>query len=131
MVVIAVVGGTGNVGKTLVDAFVEDQTYEVIVLARKVNCSLVDARVCDPNTDYGQVPDGRNAAPVYAVDYNNVEQLVKTLETNRVHTVISTISMGDEAASKAELNLIEAASKASPTKRFVASSWGTPAPADE
>ncbi|KAJ4315043.1 hypothetical protein N0V94_006155 [Neodidymelliopsis sp. IMI 364377] len=55
MVVVAVVGGTGNVGKTIVDAFKEDGKHEVIVLARKAN------------------------------------QLTKTLEDNKVHTVISTV----------------------------------------
>jgi NADP-dependent 3-hydroxy acid dehydrogenase YdfG len=37
MVVVAVAGGTGSVGKTLVDAFMEDGTHKVVVLARKVN----------------------------------------------------------------------------------------------
>lgn len=37
MVVVAVVGGTGNVGKTIVDAFKEDAEHKVIVLARKVS----------------------------------------------------------------------------------------------
>lgn len=36
MVVVAVVGGTGNVGKTIVDALKKDGKYDVIVLSRKV-----------------------------------------------------------------------------------------------
>jgi uncharacterized protein YbjT (DUF2867 family) len=36
MVVVAVVGGTGSVGRTIVDAFKEDGKHKVIVLARKV-----------------------------------------------------------------------------------------------
>jgi uncharacterized protein YbjT (DUF2867 family) len=36
MVVVAVVGGTGNVGKTLVDALKASNKHEVIVLGRKV-----------------------------------------------------------------------------------------------
>lgn len=37
MVVVAIVGGTGNVGKTLVDAFKESEKHEVIILGRKVS----------------------------------------------------------------------------------------------
>ena len=39
MVVVAVIGGTGNVGKTIVDGFKEDGTHQVIVLGRKVSTS--------------------------------------------------------------------------------------------
>ena len=77
----------------------------------------------------GQVPEGGSA--VIAVDYTNVEQLTKTLEENNVHTVISTIVMMDPAAAKAEANLVAAATKSSPTKRFVASNWGAASPEDE
>ena len=36
MVTVAVAGGTGNVGKTIVDALIASQKHEVIVLTRKV-----------------------------------------------------------------------------------------------
>jgi uncharacterized protein YbjT (DUF2867 family) len=36
MVVVAVIGGTGNVGKTIVDALRDDGKHEVVVLTRKV-----------------------------------------------------------------------------------------------
>ena len=68
---------------------------------------------------------------MFAVDYNDVEQLTKTLEENNVHTVISAIVMFDPAAAQAEVNLVAAAAKSSPTKRFVASNWGTASPDDE
>jgi len=112
MVVVAIVGGMGNVGKTLVDAFKESEKHEVIVLSRKI-------------------PEGGSAAPVFAVDYNDIEQLTKTLDENNVHTVISTIVMMDPAAAKAEVNLVAAAAKSSPTKRFVASNWGAASPDEE
>ena len=35
MVAVAVIGGTGSVGKTIVDAFVAEGTHEVIVISRK------------------------------------------------------------------------------------------------
>ena len=37
MAVIAVVGGTGNVGRTIVDALKQDGKHKVIVLTRKVS----------------------------------------------------------------------------------------------
>ena len=40
-----------------------------------------------------QVPEGKSAAKVIAVNYTNVEELTKTLEENNIHTVISTIVM--------------------------------------
>lgn len=61
---------------------------------------------------------------MFAVDYNNVEQLTKTLEENNVHTVISAIVMYDPTAAQAEINLVAAAAKSSATKRFIASCWG-------
>ncbi|KAF2640795.1 NAD(P)-binding protein [Massarina eburnea CBS 473.64] len=109
MVFIAVVGGTGGVGKTLVDAFNADGKHEVIVLSRKV-------------------PEGKNAAPVFAVDYANVSQLTKILDENKVHTVISALTMVYPASAQAELNMIAAAAASIPTKRFIASNWATPSP---
>lgn len=36
MVTVAVIGGTGSVGKTIVDAFLAEGSHEVIVISRKV-----------------------------------------------------------------------------------------------
>lgn len=41
MVVVAVFGGTGSVGKTIVEALKEDGTHEVVVLGRKVNAITI------------------------------------------------------------------------------------------
>ena len=119
-------------GKTLVDAFKESEKHEVIVFGRKVSSCTVDNPVYDLVTYlHGQIPKGESAAPVFAVDYNDIEQLAKTLDENNVHTVISTIVMMDPAAAKAEVNLVAAAAKSSPTKRFVASNWGVASPDQE
>jgi uncharacterized protein YbjT (DUF2867 family) len=40
MVVVAVVGGTGSVGKTIVEAFLADGTHQVIVFGRKVSDTI-------------------------------------------------------------------------------------------
>ena len=75
-----------------------------------------------------QVPEGKSAAKVIAVDYTNVEELTKTLEENNIHTVISTIVMYDPEAAQAERSFIAAADKSSCTKRFVVSNWGNATP---
>src|ERR1700761_7256761 len=107
MVVVAIVGGMGNVGRTLVDAFKESEKHEVIVFGRKVSSCTVEHPVYDLVTYLqGQIPKGGSAVPVFAVDYDDIEQLAKTLDENNVHTVISTIVMMDPAAAKAEINLV-------------------------
>jgi dTDP-4-dehydrorhamnose reductase len=131
MVVVAVVGGTGNVGKTIVDALKEDGKHEVIVLTRKVSNYAGANHVRDLGTNQWQVPEGETTVPAFTVDYNNVEQLTKTLDENNVHTIISTIVMIDPTAAQSELNLVAAAAKSSSTKRFVTSNWGLATPNDE
>ncbi|KAF2429073.1 NmrA-like family protein [Tothia fuscella] len=112
MVVVAIVGGTGSVGKALVDAFAKSNKHDTIVLARKVS-------------------EGASVSSVFEVDYNNVEQLSNTLEENSVHTVICTIAMMDAAAGQAELNIIAAAAKSPSTERFVGSNWVVATPNEE
>jgi hypothetical protein len=50
------------------------------------------------------------------------------LESNGVHTVISAILVKDDESSASEINLVRAASKSRPTKRFVASDYAAPIP---
>ncbi|KAF1358317.1 NAD(P)-binding protein [Lizonia empirigonia] len=116
MVVVAIVGGTGSVGKTMFDAFKEDGKHEVIVLTRKAG-------------SHAMASD--STVPTFAVDYNDVDKLAYTLEEHEVHTVISTIVMYDPNAAQSERNVIAAAAKSSSTKRFVQSNWGDKTPEDE
>jgi hypothetical protein len=48
MVTVAVAGGTGNVGRTIVDALEKSQKHDVIVLTRKVKENGIQE---DYNTD--------------------------------------------------------------------------------
>ncbi|KAI9663877.1 MAG: hypothetical protein M1821_007367 [Bathelium mastoideum] len=107
MVTVAVAGGTGNVGRTIVAALEESQKHDVIVLTRKETVHHSDP-----------------ASPVLVIDYGNVEHVTNLLESNNVHTVISTIAILDEASGKSELDLVNAATKSFTTKRFIASNWG-------
>ena len=59
------------------------------------------------------------------MDYGSVDAMAAMLESNNVHTVISTLY--DEAGA-AQLKLIEAATATQCTKRFIASDWGVQFP---
>ncbi|KAJ0349906.1 hypothetical protein KNSL1_004287 [Colletotrichum chrysophilum] len=83
MAVIAVAGGTGNVGRTIVEAIVAAGKHEVKILARKM---LTKAKA---NPDL----EKEVGASIIVVDYANVEATTKSLEDNNVHTVISAINM--------------------------------------
>ncbi|KEF62390.1 uncharacterized protein A1O9_00362 [Exophiala aquamarina CBS 119918] len=110
MVKVAVAGGTGSVGRTIVDALKESPKHEVIVLARK-------------EADIG--------VPVLAVDYSDVEAVSRILETNNVHTVISAISVRGPQEGAVEIDLVKAAVKSAATRRFIASEYGTLAPTEK
>ncbi|KAF5962284.1 nmra-like family protein [Fusarium bulbicola] len=106
MAVVAVAGGTGNLGRTLVEAILAAGDFTVVVLARK----------SDPEKEK------ELDTTIVAVDYTDVNDLVAKLDEHKVNTVISTIDtmMG---GSEPELNLIKAADRSSSVKRFIPSVW--------
>jgi hypothetical protein len=78
-------------------------------------------------TMYHQADDEQAKAlgvPLLLADYSNVESLAKVLESNNIGTVVSAVSVLDDATSTSQLNLIEAAERSSSTKRFVPSEYG-------
>lgn len=100
MVVVAIVGGTGSVGRTFREVIEKNPKHKVVVLARKA------------------------AEGVVAADYGNVEATAQTFRSHDVHTVLCTINVGDQTSSDAQLKLIEAANASGTVKRFVVSEWG-------
>ncbi|KAF4456396.1 Isoflavone reductase like protein IRL [Fusarium austroafricanum] len=108
MVTIAVAGGTGKVGRTIVEAIVARGEHEVVVLSRQENKSL--------EKDLG--------ASILAVDIHNIDALTQVFEKHDVHTVISALGMN--GPSPPEIDIIRAAEAAQPTKRFISSDWGLP-----
>ncbi|GFF69918.1 hypothetical protein IFM62136_07704 [Aspergillus lentulus] len=67
MVNVAVAGGTGGVGRTILDIISTTDKHQAFVLSRK----------CIENDD-----------DVIQVDYNNIDQLVAVLEAKNIHTII-------------------------------------------
>ncbi|KAH7217720.1 hypothetical protein DER44DRAFT_804117 [Fusarium oxysporum] len=96
MKVVAVAGGTGHVGRPIVESLAQSQSFKVLVLGRKA---------C-------QDTSGLPASAVYIkVDYDNVEALSQILKHHNAHTLICTIQITDETASSAQ--------------RFIVSAWGS------
>ncbi|GJC87178.1 oxidoreductase swnN [Colletotrichum liriopes] len=107
MVVVAVAGGTGGLGKTVIEQLLVSGKHEILVFSRKAPTE--------------QTNDG---IKLILVDYSNVASLVETLDSNNVETVISTIGLHTEETEKAQLNLIQAAKQSKFTKRFMPSEFG-------
>ncbi|KAL4994674.1 pyridoxal phosphate-dependent transferase [Aspergillus recurvatus] len=107
MPVIAVAGGTGGVGKTIVDVLTQQAKHEVIVLTRK-------AQENNPIL---------SRAEQVEVDYRNIPSLTQILNEHKVHTIISAISLYGTEDSQAQLNLIRAAEDAAETRRFIPSEY--------
>ncbi|KAL5619773.1 hypothetical protein FOVSG1_001995 [Fusarium oxysporum f. sp. vasinfectum] len=88
MRVVAVAGGTGHVGRPIVESLAQSRSFKVLVLGRKA---------C-------QDTSGLPASAVYIkVDYDNVEALSQILKHHNAHTLICTIQITDETASSAQL----------------------------
>ncbi|KAL7929958.1 hypothetical protein V8C35DRAFT_330853 [Trichoderma chlorosporum] len=106
MSVVAVAGGTGNVGRAIVETLAESSIYKVIVLGRKAQPVLENV-------------------PTFAVDYTDIDATSKLLKQHNVLAVISAIQVTDDTSSAAEIGLIKAAEQSSTVTRFIASGWGS------
>ncbi|KAF2846929.1 NAD(P)-binding protein [Plenodomus tracheiphilus IPT5] len=103
--IIAVAGGSGNIGRTIIEELLAYGGYEIFVLGREVSNGL--------SKELG--------APILAVDYSDHSSLVSILQSNSIDTIISTMSSKAEA--DPELSLIKAADGSIVTKRYIPSIW--------
>lgn len=110
MVNVAVAGGTGGVGRTIVDALKDDPRHHTIILSRHI----------PERDDFG--------VPVIAVDYNDINALKAVLEKHEIQTVISALSLHIIGVGQSQINLIQAADRSTSTKRFISSSWAVRPP---
>ncbi|KAK4061637.1 uncharacterized protein Triagg1_10179 [Trichoderma aggressivum f. europaeum] len=109
MVKVAVAGGTGGLGRAIVGELANSD-HETIVLTREhnINHTMIAG------------------ATLVAIDYTNVEAIVRTLNDHQIHTVISSIVIKSLEQSEAQINLIRAAEATPSVKRFTPSEFGTP-----
>ncbi|KAH8662992.1 NmrA-like family protein [Tricladium varicosporioides] len=111
MVNVAIAGGTGGVGRTIVELMQGHQTHKVFILSRKAISQ-----------------DDQFGATCVQVDYDDIGALKRTLEEYQIHTVLSTFGISGDSLSKSQLNLIRASAASQATKRFVPSSFAIPYP---
>ena len=103
---IVVAGGTGGIGRHVVDGIAATKKYIVKVFTRQGSCSSSKLTT--------------EGVEVIAVDYFDHESLVKELQG--VHTVIVCLISMDNSSVHAQLNLL-AACLAAKVKRFAPSDW--------
>lgn len=129
MVRVAIAGGTGNLGRTLVDAIVERGGHEVFVLSRKVQVIRI-VMACPRliiTTMVNQealVFSDKPSVKFLVVDYGSTELIARCLSQNQVHTVISTMSGLASDVAEAELRLIRGAAASGTVKRFAPAEFG-------
>jgi len=124
MPTVAVAGGTGKLGRAIVEAIQADCKFDVVILAREVGSlgTGPSAVMTDNHVQANEEKEKEIGARVIAADYDDVDALVALLESNNVETVIST--MRDMGGASPDSKLIQAADKSACTKRMIASLWG-------
>ncbi|KAH7121169.1 hypothetical protein B0J11DRAFT_58997 [Dendryphion nanum] len=108
MVNVAVAGGTGGIGKAIVEELVLQGKHSVIILSR--NSSSISI--------------ANTSVPVIAADYTNKSALQTLLVEKNVEVVISALMLASEEGAQAQLNLINAAIKSGTVKSFIPSEYG-------
>lgn len=105
---IAVAGGLGHMGRTIVEVLREELPSETTVFSLGRKAPEDDERKKD----------------FLAVDYTDVAGTAKLLADNKVGTVICAIGVQDPVTSAAQVSLVEASVQAGTVTRFIASDWG-------
>ncbi|CAG9984308.1 unnamed protein product [Clonostachys byssicola] len=106
MGIIAVAGGTGDIGKLIVNALRSTGKHWVYSVSRKV-----------------LGPDGSLYSPTLVADYSDEDALKLMLESKSIQTVISALSVDVREASDAQVRLIRAAAATNCVRRFAPSEF--------
>lgn len=102
MVKLAIAGGSGSIGKAIVQALEKLSSHDFIILSREHSA--------DPR--------------VVTVDFTDIDGMQSVLERHEVHTVISAVSLQSDDSGRSQMNLIEAADQSRCTRRFMPSEFG-------
>ncbi|KEY66381.1 hypothetical protein S7711_05814 [Stachybotrys chartarum IBT 7711] len=115
MAVVAVPGGSGDLGRVITHALFENGKHEVYIMSRKpVDEKTVPSRI-SPLT-------GRAYSPVIQTDYSE-DALVKQFAEKGISAVICAFIMDCDSASDAQCHLIRAADRSEHVKRFIPSEF--------
>ncbi|RKL12254.1 hypothetical protein BFJ68_g8010 [Fusarium oxysporum] len=114
MAIVAIAGGTGGVGKTIVEHLQHHGAHKLFILGRKAPAE--------------STPE----SPTFlVVDYSSVEALTILLEDHKIDTVVSAINLETDAGGQSQLSLIAAADKSQTTRRLIPSEFVTPIDEDD
>lgn len=121
MVVAAIAGGTGGVGRTVLGAIAESGEHNAIILSRTVSSpnAMVFVQSYPTHTNQAAEATTTNAFRRFALDYDNVDQIKHVLQENKVDVVVSCLVLVDEASAQAQINLIRAAAQSGTVTRFI------------
>lgn len=132
MVIVAVAGGLGDLGRLITDALLATGKYETYIMSRKVAIMFFESYplvLMDWMQFAEQVPrrtsplTGKEYDPIIKTDYSSEKVLARELEERNVNVVICTFIMDNDTVSDAQLRLIRAADRSSCVRRFIPSEW--------
>ncbi|OAL28844.1 hypothetical protein AYO20_09324 [Fonsecaea nubica] len=104
MVKVAIAGGTGGLGRMIVETLEASNEHTYIILTRT------------------QSDQPRHVF----IDYTSIDSISKALDAHDIHTLVSVLSIKSKEQSDAQLNLIRGAARTSCVKRFTPSEFGFP-----
>ncbi|PTB40149.1 uncharacterized protein TrAFT101_004809 [Trichoderma asperellum] len=107
MVHVAVTGGTGHVGRAIVQGLVDSQEHQVFVFTRKAT----------------SVFDHLQAVKIIVISYDDQDEIQNVLDKHKIEVVLSTISPASSEAFDAQVRLIRACDKSESVKRFAPSEY--------
>ncbi|KAF1851632.1 phosphoserine aminotransferase [Cucurbitaria berberidis CBS 394.84] len=109
MSTVAVAGGLGDLGRTIIDAVLASTPqHKIHILTRKTSGGK------------HKPPHGVN---VVEVDYSSPSAMAQTLRDLKIDTVISTLNLDFEVISQSNINLIRGAAESGVVKRFIPSDF--------
>lgn len=117
MVVVAVAGGSGGVGGTVLDAIAASVKHNR-VFEDSESCLISSIQI--DRTKNSTIQAEITVPRHFAVDYTNLEQMKHTLQENNVEVVVSALLLENEDAQN---NLIRAAAESKTGTKFISSEY--------
>jgi nucleoside-diphosphate-sugar epimerase len=123
MITVAIAGGTGGIGRTIVEELARQNKYNIVVLSRSVSQSPSVASQSVAHILKASIIQNLGI-PILAVNYNDTTSIKKLLQEHDVKTIISTLGIFSEESAQAQINLIQAAIASATVEKFIPSEYG-------
>ncbi|KAJ3548981.1 hypothetical protein NM208_g568 [Fusarium decemcellulare] len=115
MVTVAIAGGTGGLGRAVVEEMKKSH-HKTVVFGRQVGLPRDFETSPDLETELG--------VPVLAIDYGDPAAISRVIDDHQVHTIISVMTVPGQTSSNSQINLIRGAALSRTCKRFAPSEFG-------